>query len=168
MRGADLVVLIAYFAAMIGVGFAYSRQMKSLDLYFAGGKQLSWWLGGISFMMASVSALSIVVYAGLGYQYGLVALSLYWTTVPATLVTTWLLARRWRRAGVLTPMEFLETRFSSSVRQILAWSGIPLRVIDEGLKIVAIGIFVSAALRVSPIIAMVAVGLITLIYTVAG
>jgi len=168
MHGADLAVLTAYFATMLGVGFAYSRHMKSLDLYFAGGKQLSWWLGGISFLMAYVSALSIVVYAGLGYQYGLVALSIYWTTVPGTLLTTWLLARRWRRAGVLTPMEFLETRFSSLVRQLFAWSGIPLRVIDEGLKIVAIGIFVSAGLKISPIIAMVAVGLITLLYTVAG
>jgi Na+/proline symporter len=168
MHGADLAVLTAYFATMIGVGFAYSRHMKSLDTYFVGGKQLSWWLGGISFLMAYVSALSIVVYAGLGYQYGLVALSIYWTTVPGTLLTTWLLARRWRRAGVLTPMEFLETRFSSLVRQLFAWSGIPLRVIDEGLKIVAIGIFVSAGLKISPIIAMVVVGLITLLYTVAG
>ncbi len=168
MHGADLAVLIAYFATMIGVGLAYSRHMKSLDLYFAGGKQLSWWLGGVSFVLAYVSALSIVVYAGLGYRYGLVALSIYWTTVPATLLTTWLLARRWRRAGVLTPMEFLETRFSSLVRQLFLWSGIPLRVIDEGLKIVAIGIFVSAGLKISPVIAMVAVGLITLLYTVAG
>jgi solute:Na+ symporter, SSS family len=168
MRGADLAVLIAYFATMIGVGFAYARQMKSLDLYFAGGKQLSWWLGGISFMMAYVSALSIVVYAGLGYQYGLVALSIYWTTVPAALLTTWLLARRWRRAGVLTPMEFLETRFSPLVRQLFVWSGIPLRLIDEGLKIVAVGIFVSAGLKISPVMAMIAVGLITLLYTVAG
>ncbi len=168
MSGADLTVLIAYFATMIGVGFAYSRQMKSLDLYFAGGKQLSWWLGGISFMMAYVSALSIVVYAALGYQYGLVALSIYWTTVPATLLTTWLLARRWRRAGILTPMEFLETRFSPLVHQLFLWSGIPLRLIDEGLKIVAIGIFVSAGMRISPVLAMSAVGLITLLYTVAG
>jgi SSS family transporter len=168
MLGADLAVLIAYFVTMIGVGFAYSGQMKSLDLYFGGGKELSWWLGGISFLMAYVSALSIVVYAGLGYRYGLVALTLYWTTVPATLLTTWLFARRWRRAGVLTPMEFLETRFSSLVRQLFVWSGIPLRVIDEGLKIVAIGIFVSAGLKISPAIAMVAVGLITLLYTVAG
>jgi Na+/proline symporter len=168
MRGPDLAILVAYFAAMIAVGFAYSRRAKSLDSYFGGGKQLSWWLGGVSFLMAYVSALSIVMYAGLGYQYGLVALTIYWTTVPATLLTTWLFARRWRRAGVLTPMEFLETRFSSLVRQLLAWSGIPLRVIDEGLKIVAIGIFVSAGLRISPGVAMIAVGLITLLYTVVG
>jgi Na+/proline symporter len=160
--------LIAYFATMIVVGFAYSRQMKSLDLYFGGGKELSWWLGGISYVMAYVSALSIVVYAGLGYRYGLVALTLYWTTVPATLVTTWLFARRWRRAGVLTPMQFLETRFSSTLRQLFVWSGIPLRLIDEGLKIVAIAIFVSAGLKTSPVMAMLAVGLITLLYTVAG
>ena len=168
LSGADLTVLVSYFATMIAIGFAYSRKMRSLDMYFAGGRQLSWWLGGVSFLMAYVSALSIVVYAGLGYQYGLLALTIYWTTVPATLVTTWLLARRWRRAGVVTPVEFLETRFSPAVRQIFVWSGIPLKIIDEGLKIVAVGIFVSAGLGVSPWWAMVTVGLITLVYTVLG
>ncbi len=168
MRGADAMVLVAYFTAMIGVGLVYSRQMKSLDLYFAGGKQLSWWLGGVSFLMSYVSALSIVVYAALGYQYGLVALTIYWTTVPASLLITALLARRWRRAGILTPVEFLETRFSPAVRQVFVWSGIPLKVIDEGLKIVAIGIFVSAGMQISPLLAMTAVGAITLLYTVLG
>lgn len=168
MRGPDLAIVLCYFAIMITVGLVYSRQMKSLDMYFAGGKQLTWWLGGVSFLMAYVSALSIVVYAGLGYQYGLVALTIYWTTVPGALLTTWLFARRWRRAGVLTPVEFLETRFSPAVRQVFVWSGIPLKVIDEGLKIVAIGIFVSAGMRISPVLAMVAVGIITLIYTVLG
>ena len=168
MRGADLAILVIYFVTMIAIGLVYSRQMKSLDMYFAGGKQLSWWLGGVSFLMAYVSALSIVVYAGFGYQYGLVALTIYWTTVPAALLTTWLFARRWRRAGVLTPVEFLENRFSPAVRQVFVWSGIPLKVIDEGLKIVAIGIFVSAGMRISPSLAMIAVGVITLIYTVLG
>jgi SSS family transporter len=168
MRGADLAILVAYFVTMIAIGLTYSRQMKSLDMYFAGGKQLSWWLGGVSFVMAYVSALSILVYAGFGYQYGLVALTIYWTTVPGTLLTTWLFARRWRRAGVLTPVEFLETRFSPAVRQVFVWSGIPLKIIDEGLKIVAIGIFVSAGMRISPSGAMIAVGMITLVYTVLG
>ncbi len=168
MRGADLAVLAAYFLTMIGVGVAYARHMKSLDLYFAGGKQLPWWLAGVSLVMSYVSALSIVVYAGLGYRYGFVALTIYWTTVPATLAITWLLARRWRRAGIITPVEFLETRFSPAVRQVFAWSGIPLKVIDEGLKIVAIGIFVAAGLRISPYKAMALVGLIALVYTVLG
>ncbi len=167
MRTADLLLLVAYFGTMVGVGIAFARQ-KSSDMYFAGGRQLSWWLGGISFFMSNVSALSIVVYAGLGYRYGLVAVLLYATSVPATLLTTWFFANRWRRAGVITPTEFLERRFSSLTRQVLAWSGIPLRVIDEALKIVAIGIFVSAGLHISPTGAMLAVGLTILVYSVLG
>lgn len=168
MQRADLAVLVTYFVTMILVGIIYSQRAKSLDMYFAGGKQLSWWLGGVSFVMASVSTFSIVVYAALGYQYGLVALTLYWTTVPATLLTTWVFAIRWRRAGVLTPTEFLETRFSPAVRQLFVWSTLPLKVFDDALKIVAIGIFVAAGLKVSPIGASVAVGLVTVFYTMLG
>ncbi len=153
---------------MLAVGAFYARRIHSLDSYFAGGKQLPWWLAGVSFLMSYVSALSIVVYAGLGYQFGLTALSIYWTTVPATILITLTLARRWRRTGIITPVEFLETRFSAFLRQVFAWSGVPLKVIDEGLKIVAIGIFVSVGTGLKPAEAMIAVGLITLAYTTMG
>ncbi len=168
MHGPDIAIIVCYFLTMIAVGAAYSRHMRSADMYFAGGKQLPWWLGGVSFVMSYLSALSIIVYAGLGYQYGMVALTLYWTTVPAALLTTWLFARRWRRAGVITPTQFLEERFSPSIRQLFVWSGVPLKVIDEGLKIVAIGIFVSAGLGISAPWAMVAIGITILLYSVAG
>lgn len=168
MRTSDIAIVVCYFLTMIAVGAAYSRQMRSADMYFAGGKQLPWWLGGISFVMSYVSALSIIVYAALGYQYGMVALTIYWTTVPAGLVTTWLFARRWRRAGVITPTQFLEERFSSTIRQLFVWSGVPLKIIDESLKIVAIGIFVSAGLGVPAAKAMVMIGLTILIYSILG
>lgn len=168
MRRADIAVLVVYFATMVVVGLLYSKRAKSLEMYFAGGKQLSWWLGGVSFVMASVSAMSIVVYAALGYEYGMVSLTLYWVSVPATVIVTWILAVRWRRAGLLTPTEFLETRFSSGVRQLFVWSTLPLKILDDALKIAAIGIFVAAALRVSPDETAIAIGLVTLLYTMMG
>ena len=168
MHRADIAVLFTYFVAMISVGVVYSRRAKSLDMYFAGGKQLSWWLGGVSVLMAQVSTFSIVVYSAMGYQYGFVALTLYWTTVPAFLIATWLFATRWRRAGIITPTEFLETRFSSPVRQLFVWSTVPLKIFDDALKIVAIGLFVSAGLKTSPTGAVIAVGLITVFYTMMG
>jgi len=168
VQKADIAVLVVYFATMILVGLLYSKRVKSLEMYFAGGKQLSWWLGGVSFVMASVSAWSIVVYAAMGYEYGLVSLTLYWVSVPATLIVTWVLAVRWRRAGLLTPTEFLETRFSSGVRQLFVWSTLPLKILDDALKIAAIGIFVAAALKVSPDWTAIAIGLVTLLYTMLG
>jgi solute:Na+ symporter, SSS family len=168
MQKADIAVLFTYFIAMMSVGVVYSKRAKSLDMYFAGGKQLSWWLGGVSVLMAQVSTFSIVVYSAMGYQYGLVALTLYWTTVPAFVIATWLFATRWRRAGVITPTEFLETRFSSSVRQLFVWSTVPLKIFDDALKIVAIGLFVSAGLKMSATGAVITVGLVTVVYTMLG
>jgi SSS family transporter len=167
MKPADLFILVAYFVTMVAIGLTYSRQ-KSCDGYFAGDRQVSWWLGGISYFLANVSALSIVVYAGLGYQYGAVALSLYWVSVPSNVFATLVFARRWRRAGVITPTEFLENRFSRLMNQVIIWSGIPLRVTDEALKIVAIGVFVSGGLRLSPILSMIVVGLTIMCYSVLG
>src|ERR1044071_4240066 len=106
IRSADSFVIITYFITMVFVGLTYARRMPSLEVYFAGGRQLSWWLGGISLVMGTLSAFAIVVYAALGYQYGLVALTIYWTVLPGTMLATYLFAQRWRRAGVLTPTEF--------------------------------------------------------------
>src|ERR1700722_12149750 len=111
MRAADLFVLVAYFVTMLAVGFAYSRQ-KSCEMYFAGDRQVSWGLGGVSFFLSNLSAFAIIVYAGMGYQYGLVALTITLLDVPTTVFATIFFARRWRRTGVITPTEFLANRFS--------------------------------------------------------
>jgi len=164
----DAIVMAVYFAAMIGVGLRYARSMRSPTDYFAGGKQVPWWLGGVSLAMSYVSAFSIVVYAGMGYEFGLVALTLYWASVPAILLTTWLFARRWRRAGVITPMGFLEKRFSGAIQQLFAWSGIPLTIVDESLKVVAIATFVSGATQIPVWAAMCTIGLTIVAYAALG
>lgn len=167
MTGADLFVLIAYFVTMLAIGMAYSRQ-KSCDMYFAGDRQVSWWLGGISYFFCNLSAFAIIVYAGMGYQYGTVALTIYWATVPGIVFATLVFARRWRRAGVITPTEFLTNRFSPATCQVFVWSGIPPRIADEALKIAAIGIFASGGMKISPTLSMLVVGLAVLAYSVVG
>jgi solute:Na+ symporter, SSS family len=167
MRAADLFILVAYFVTMLAVGFTYSRQ-KSCDMYFAGDRQVSWWLGGISFFLSNLSAFAIVVYAGMGYQYGLVALTITLIDMPATAFATLFFARRWRRAGVITPTEFLTNRFSPATCQIFVWSGVLPRIADEALKIIAIGIFAAAGLKISPTICMIVVGLTVMVYSVVG
>src|SRR5207244_1663731 len=98
LQGADYFVLITYFVLMLGVGIYFYRQMRLMKDYFSGGNQIPWWLSGISHYMASFSAFGFVVYSALAYRYGWVAITLYWLTVPAALVSTVLFAQRWRRA----------------------------------------------------------------------
>ena len=77
-------------------------------------------------------------------------------------------AKRWRRARVSTPVEFLEERYSPFFRQLFAWSGFPLRIIDDGLKLYALGVFVSVAAGIDIIWSIVVSAVVLLAYTFFG
>lgn len=168
MSAADYIVLAAYFAVMLWIGARYAPYMKALSTYFAGEQALPWWLAGLSFFMSYVSSLSIVVYAGIGYQFGLVSLTLYWVTVPACFISTLLLGRRWRQAVALTPIEFLERRYHNLLRQLFAWTGAPLRIVDDALKLLALSIFLSRGIGLSLDLTLLVVGVVVSVYTFLG
>ena len=69
----------------------------------------------------------------MAYRYGLVAVTLTWSSAVAMLVGTIFLAGRWRRARILSPVEFLEARYNTQVRQVMAWAGLPLKIIDDDI-----------------------------------
>ncbi len=168
LQQADYIVLVGYFALMLGIGAYFFRHMRGMKDYFSGGNRIPWWLSGVSFYMSSFSVATFVQYSALAYLYGAVALTLYWVTVPATLVSVMFFSRRWRRARIDSPVEYLEVRYSAAVRQIFAWEGIVVRIVDDALKLVAIGIFVHAALGYDMTASMLGAGLIMLTYTFMG
>ena len=137
----DYVVIIGYFALVAGIGLWVKRSQVTASDYFAGGHHISWWMAGISHYMSGFSAFSFIVYSQMAYTYGLVAITIFWTGVPACLCGGLFFARRWRRARVITPIEFLEERCSSTVRQLFVWIGIPSKLFDDALKIFATSLF---------------------------
>jgi len=168
LHAVDYTSVAVYFALMVMMGIYFSRYMKSDRDYFSGGHRLPWWLAGVSFFMSGFSAMGIVMYARIAYQYGLVAASLCWTVVPGVFLGARVLSHKWRRAGILTPVEFLERRYHIAIRQVFAWAGIPVKVIDDGMKIFALGTFVSAGLGMNLRFSIIASGLVMLFYTVLG
>lgn len=165
---ADYVVVISFFVVMLTIGFYYSGRMHNLKDFFSGNKCVPWWLSGASFYMSTFSAFTFVAYSALAYQYGFVSVTLFWLTVPASLVAASVFAARWRRSSTTSPLEYIEERFGKSLRQFLAWLGIPVRIIDDGLKLFAIGTLVSVSLNVSLMTSIVVCGVILLSYTMLG
>jgi len=143
---ADYAIIGGFFAVMLGIGFYFSGRMKSMAQFFGGGKQVPWWLGGVSFYMVSFSALAFVMHSEMVYKYGLVSLILSWLAVPAAALSACLFARRWRRVAETSPLEYIEARYGSGMRQGLVWLGLPTRLLDDSLKLFAIGTVVSAGL----------------------
>jgi SSS family solute:Na+ symporter len=142
----DYGIIICFFVVMLGIGFYFTGRIRDMNEYFAGGRAVPWWLSGISFYMTSFSAFAFVAYSAVAYQYGFVAMTLYWCSVPAIMISAIFFAGRWRRAASTSPLEYIEKRYGVSMRQILVWISIPLRVIDNGLKLFAIGTLVSVGL----------------------
>ena len=165
---ADHIVIVGYFLLLTVIGLYFWRRMRHAKDFFVGNHDIPWWLSGVSFYMTGFSAFTFIAYSEMAYRYGVVAVTLAWSAAAAMAVGTVVLSARWRRARILTPVEFLEARYSKHIRQVLAWAGLPLRIIDDGLKIYATGVFVSVGMGYDLQTSIVSSGIVMLLYTFMG
>ena len=133
--GWDFTVIAVYFAITLASGLFMGRFVKSSKDFFSGGKKVPWWMGAVSSYMAMISSFVFIAHAGVAYQDGLVAILVFWSTVFAIVVGSWIFAWRWQRAKVTTPMEYLERRYGVGVRQVISWCGIAFRVLDNMVRL---------------------------------
>jgi SSS family transporter len=164
----DYVIVAGYLVIVLLVGAWFRNRVRSAQDYFAGGQQVPWWMAGISHYMSSFSAFSFIAYSQLGYTYGWVAVTLFWVTIPGCLAGAVFFARYWRRARVITPVQFLEERYNGFVRQFFAWAGIPMKIFDDALKVFATGLFVSIACGVSLYWSIALCGAVMIAYSFLG
>ena len=110
---ADWLVVVAYFAINLGIGSLYYRRASgSVSEYFISGREVPWWLAGTSMVATTFGADTPLVVTGIVYRYGIAGNWLWWTMALSGVMTVFFFARLWRRAGVLTDMEFAELRYA--------------------------------------------------------
>ena len=167
----DYLIIVGFFAVVIFIGFYFMKYIKQAKDYFAAGSSIPWWLAGISLWMAGFSALAFVVYGELTYKYGWTAVTLWWVVVPAFFIGGYYLAPLWRRARIITPLGFIENRYNALIRQIFVWTGIPLRVIDNAIRVYSTAIFLTVAVGrpwFSLTTCVILVSIIMVLYTYLG
>ena len=113
LRTLDIVVLVAYFIAMISVGvYVTRRASKSLDSYFLGGKTMPWWLLGISNASAMWDITGTMWLVYILFTYGMKAIFLPWLWPVFNQIFDAVYLSRWiRRSNVRTGAEWIATRF---------------------------------------------------------
>jgi SSS family transporter len=168
LQTADHIIIVGYFLLLTLIGLYFWKRMRHVRDFFTGGNAIPWWLAGVSFYLTGFSAFTFVAYSEMAFRYGFVAVTLAWSSAVGMVIGTLLLASRWRRARIVSPIEFLEARYSKHIRQVLAWAGLPLKVIDDGLKIYATGVFVSVGLGYDLKASIIVSGVVMLLYTFMG
>ena len=109
----DWLVIGAYFALNIGIGFYYkSRASKSVSEFFLSGRNVPWWLAGTSMVATTFAADTPLVVTGFVAKNGIAGNWLWWCFVASGMLTVFFYARLWRRAGVMTDIEFAEIRYA--------------------------------------------------------
>ena len=145
----DVLVIAIYFAVTLCAGLFMGRYVKSGKDFFSGGNRVPWWMGAISSYMAMISSFVFIAHGGIAYEDGIVAIVVFWSSAFAVLAGTWIFAGRWRRAGVATPMEYLERRYGPWVRQFISWCGIVFRILDNMVRLYTLGLMASVLLGIS-------------------
>jgi SSS family solute:Na+ symporter len=110
---ADWAVVAAYllFTLLQGLYFRKRSSGSTAD-YFVSGRSAAWWLIGTSMVATTFAADTPLVVTGLVYRFGIAGNWIWWSMLPAGMMTVFLFARLWVRAGLLTDVEFAEMRYA--------------------------------------------------------
>src|SRR5881409_1893734 len=109
----DWLIIGLYFAFNIGIGFYYkARAGKSTSEFFLSGRNVPWWLAGTSMVATTFAGDTPLVVTGFVAKNGIAGNWIWWSFLMSGMLTVFFYARLWRRAGVMTDIEFAEIRYS--------------------------------------------------------
>jgi SSS family solute:Na+ symporter len=164
----DWLVIGGYFALNLAIGLYYARRARgSTNEFFLSGRNVPWWLAGTSMVATTFSADTPLVVTGMVARYGIAGNWLWWNMAASGMLTVFVYARLWRRAGVMTDVEFAELRYSGKPAAFLRgfralYLGLPINCIIIGwvnlamLKILQVTLGLDAAAALWVLVAMLA------------
>src|SRR5258707_1003312 len=112
LNATDWLVVSVYLLLNLLIGLYYRRRSAgSTEEFFVSGRNVSWWLAGTSMVATTFAADTPLLVAGLVAKNGISGNWLWWSQCLCGMMTVFFFARYWRRAEILTDVEFVELRY---------------------------------------------------------
>ena len=132
LTAVDWSVLTGIVIVPLAVGLYYYRRAGSdVGQFFLSGRDLPWWLAGTSMVATTFAADTPLAVTGMVAANGIAGNWLWWNAGLGSMLTVFFFARLWRRAGILTDVEFAELRYAGRPAAVLR----ALRALYLGLPI---------------------------------
>src|SRR5256885_14656381 len=97
----------------MGIGLVVTKKGgEGIEESFLAGRNVSWWLAGASMVATTFAADTPLVVTGFVFNNGVAGNWLWWNMLMSGMLTVFFFARLWRRAQVMTDVEFAELRYS--------------------------------------------------------
>ncbi len=174
----DWTIVGLYFLFNLAIGLYYkARAGKNISEFFLSGRNVPWWLAGTSMVATTFAADTPLAVTGLVARGGIAGNWLWWNFVAGGMLTVFFYARLWRRAGVMTDVEFAEIRYSGHPAAFLRgfralYLGIPINCIVLGwvnlamVKILMLILGITKLQALAIVLGMIAIT--SLISTISG
>ena len=170
----DWIIVFAFFAVTMAIGLWASRGSgKSSQEFFLSGRNMPWWLLGVSMVATTFSADTPNLVTDIVRKQGVAGNWAWWALLLTGMLTVFVYARLWRRSGVMTDLEFYELRYGGAparfLRQFRAiYLGVFFNVMIMATVCLA-GIKISGVLLdIDPVTTLVMVSVVTVIYSAVG
>jgi len=116
----DWLVIAIYFAIIFAIAFYYSKKAgKDTNQFFLSGRNLPWWLAGTAMVATTFAADTPLAVTELVAKNGIAGNWLWWNMALGSMLTVFFYAKLWRRAEILTDVEFVELRYSGKPAAVL-------------------------------------------------
>ena len=116
----DWTVVGGYCLLITLVGLAFRKRAEgSVEDFFLSGRKLSWWLAGTSLVATSFASDTPLFVTGLVRKHGIAGNWHWWFMALASVASLFFFARLWRRAKIVTDMEFIELRYGPGSGAVL-------------------------------------------------
>src|ERR671926_1642 len=141
----DWTVIAAYFLFNLGIGLYYARRARgSTSEFFLSGRNVPWWLAGTSMVATTFAADTPLAVAGFVARNGIAGNWIWWNAAFGSMLTVFFFARLWRRAGIMTDVEFAELRYAGRPAALLRgfralYLGLPINCVIIGWVNLAMG-----------------------------
>lgn len=139
----DYFIFIAYGVLILGVGLWMSREkkghQKNAEDYFLAGKSLPWWAIGTSLIAANISAEQFIGMSGSGFALGLAIASYEWMAAITLIIVGKFFLPIFIEKGLYTIPEFVEKRYSTNLKTILAVFWIALYIFVNLTSVLYLG-----------------------------
>ena len=172
MQTLDWLIVGAYFVLSAVVGLWYTRRAgKNVSEFFVSGRSLPWWLAGTSMVATTFAADTPLAVTGMVAANGVAGNWLWWNMVMSGILTVFFYAHLWRRAEVLTDVEFTELRYSGKPAAYLRifralYMALPINLIIMGWVNLAMLQILRVVLGIDPVTAVIAMFAVTMVYSV--
>ncbi|NNL79500.1 MAG: Na+:solute symporter [Flavobacteriaceae bacterium] len=170
----DIVIIIFFFALTLFIGIYVSKQSgKSASEYFLSGRNMPWWLLGVSMVATTFSTDTPNLVTDIVRTNGVSGNWVWWAFLITGLLTVFVYAKLWRKSKVNTDIEFYELRYGGPAAKFLrGFRAVYLGII---FNILAMSAVTLAAIKIGGIMlglqpweTVIYAGVITVIFSALG